>query len=363
MLSSSRHVDRRYKDVMRKLGAAALGAIVITLLVAVAVRHQPNALGWVTLSLLAQIPVNSWITLVLLRKALHEIFDEGESQRAALKAAHESLTLAVDTRQRVELELLHAQKLEAVGRLASGVAHEINSPLQVVANSLECIGEAAPELLEAFRSGSDVSKAEAHDAASALATAVVLAGEGVKRVASIVASLTEFAQPDKSLEVDVDLNHSVEATLAVAKHEYRRVADVRTELERVPPVRCHPGEINQVLLVLVVNAAEAIAEAAGAEGLRGSIVMRTAIEGGYVVVSVSDTGCGIPPAIRTKIFEPFFTTKAVGRGKGQGLAVARATVGKYGGQLTFESTPGTGTIFSMRLPTRGSSLTDGRQAA
>jgi signal transduction histidine kinase len=463
MPSHPSRIDDRYTRVMRKThGITAVGAVAIAGLIALEVRHQPRALEWVALCLLVQIPVNSWITLVLLRRmgaasgeitrmcvnlalsvlqfhetawplagwlwlpfvafaldglpvvswstlgvmcgvmgavaihdgvswllplsfatlsilvrsttemrsrVLREMFEESERQRVALdaahaelKAAHEGLTAAVAARQRIEFELRQAHKLEAVGRLASGVAHEINSPLQVVTNSLECIADGVPELLAASRSAGG-HRTEVDEAASDVASAVALASDGVKRVASIVSSLKEFARPDQNEIVNVDLNRAVETTLAMAKHEYRYVADAQVDLGEIPEVLCNPGEINQVLLGLVVNAAHAIAEVVGTSGEKGLIVIRTRHDGGDVVVAISDTGCGIPQGMTNKIFEPFFTTKEVGHGRGQGLAIARATVDKYGGRLTFESTVGVGSTFSMRLPAGGTASKDGRQAA
>jgi len=150
---------------------------------------------------------------------------------------------------------------------------------------------------------------------------------------------------------EVDLNRAIENTLTVAQNEYRYVAHLRTDFGPLPPVRCHIGEVTQAILNLVVNAAHAIAEVAKETAQKGRITVRTRLEGDDVIVSISDTGCGIPEPIQGRVFEPFFTTKASGKGAGQGLAVARAIVaGKHGGKLWFESVVGQGTTFFMRVP-------------
>jgi signal transduction histidine kinase len=148
----------------------------------------------------------------------------------------------------------------------------------------------------------------------------------------------------------VDLNEAVQSTLTVARNEYKYVADLETEFGDLPPVTCHAGEINQAVLNLVVNAAHAIADHVE-DGARGVIRIQTKRVDDNAVISVSDTGGGIPDEIRERIFEPFFTTKGVGRGTGQGLSMARSViVEKHHGQLSFQSERGQGTTFEIRLP-------------
>ncbi|MFN8546231.1 MAG: ATP-binding protein [Candidatus Binatia bacterium] len=156
---------------------------------------------------------------------------------------------------------------------------------------------------------------------------------------------------DSEEKLPADLNQALASTLTVARNELKYVADVETDFGDLPPVPCHLGDLNQVFLNLLVNAAHAIGDVVGTTGRKGQIGVRTAQEGGTVLIAISDTGGGIPEGIRDKIFEPFFTTKEVGRGTGQGLALARAiVVEKHGGTLTFESTLGHGTTFFIRLP-------------
>ena len=301
---------------------------------------------------------------------MHDMFARSEAQRCELDTAHESLQAAVEARQSVELELRQAQKLEAIGRLASGVAHEINTPLQYLATSIPLVGEGVHDLLRLIAQWrSRLTAPAAHidpallgeleesaracgleDLETMLVESLEMAQDGVGRVSTIVRSMKELAHPERLEKAPIDLNRAIHAMLTVAQHEYRYVADVTTALGDLPPVECHAGEITQVLLNLVVNAAHAVADVVESSGARGSIIVSTRAERGEVVISVADTGGGIPDAIRDKVFEPFFTTKAVGRGTGYGLAMARATVDQHGGSLSFASCPGRGTTFFVRLP-------------
>jgi signal transduction histidine kinase len=182
--------------------------------------------------------------------------------------------------------------------------------------------------------------------------------DGLHRVATIVRSMKEFAHPDTHEMTLVDINQAIQSTLIIAGNECKYVADVETELGEIPLVRCHGGGLNQAFLNIVVNAAHAIKAVVGDTEARGRIVVRTRRDGESVVISVSDTGGGIPDTIRERIFDPFFTTKEVGQGTGQGLAIARTVIiEQHAGELTFESEPGHGTTFFMRLPIAGTERT------
>ena len=178
--------------------------------------------------------------------------------------------------------------------------------------------------------------------------------DGVGRVATIVRAMKEFAHPDSGEKAVADLNKALTSTLTVARNELKYVADVETDLGDIPSVSCHLGDLNQVFLNLLVNAAHAIGDTVKESGGKGRIGVRTTCEGDNVCVAISDTGGGIPEHVRSKIFDPFFTTKGVGRGTGQGLAIARSiVVDKHGGSLTFETEVGEGTTFFIRLPVDG----------
>ena len=277
---------------------------------------------------------------------IREMLVRAEQQRDELEAAHVALKAEVVARERAELELRQAQKLEAVGRLAAGIAHEINTPMQSIGNSIEFAREAFGELF-ASREGL-VGVADLDDLETELPSTLALAAEGCERVMKIVRSMRQFAGPQEVAAFDV--NEAVDATLAISRHEYALVADVTRSLEPVPTLVCNAGEINQVLLNLIVNAAHAVEDVVAKTGGRGSIEVATRLEGDRAVIAVADTGRGIDPAVRDLIFEPFFTTKQVGRGTGQGLSISRSIVERHGGTLTFSSVVGQGTTFEMRLP-------------
>jgi two-component system, NtrC family, sensor kinase len=275
----------------------------------------------------------------------------------------------VAMRSRAETELRLAQKLEAVGQLAAGIAHEINTPMQYIVDNLTFLKETFGDLralLESYRRavaalGRDAERAVAAEArdvrpmelealADDLTRAFQETFDGVRRVTDIVLSVKEFSQPDDKEKALVDLNKVIRNTLTVARNEYKYVATVETELGNVPPVSCRGGDIGQLLLALIVNAAHAIADTPRG-GELGKIVVSSRAEGDdAVVIAVRDTGCGIAPEIRERIFDPFFTTKEVGRGRGQGLAIARAVIDKHRGTLTFDTEVGKGTTFYIRLP-------------
>jgi signal transduction histidine kinase len=277
--------------------------------------------------------------------------------------------VAIDMTARlaVEAELRQAQKLESIGRLTAGIAHEINTPVQYVNDSVRFVQLSVADVMAVVAKHQRVSELAiageatgeaARDAlaagealdlpfvASALPEALDRAIEGVDRIAHIVRSMKVFTDTASAQMAPVDLNTAIEATLVVARGEYKYVAELETALEPLPAVTCRIGEISQVVLALVVNAAHAIGETAQ----RGTIRVETKHAGDRVEIRVSDTGTGIPEAVRDRVFEPFFTTKDVGTA-GQSLARARATVvDGHAGKLTFESSVGVGTTFVVALP-------------
>jgi signal transduction histidine kinase len=175
--------------------------------------------------------------------------------------------------------------------------------------------------------------------------------DGISRISTIVRAMKEFSHPDQREKAPADLNQALQTTLAVAKNEYKYVADITTEFGDLPPVLCHVGDLNQVFLNLIVNASHAIGDVVGKGGTKGTIRITTSREDNLVRIDVADTGSGIPAAVRPRIFDPFFTTKEVGKGTGQGLAIARSiVVTKHHGSLTFDSEVGQGTTFTIRLP-------------
>jgi PAS domain S-box-containing protein len=276
--------------------------------------------------------------------------------------------LDITERKETESRRHSAERLESVGKLAAGVAHEINTPVQFVSDSIYFVRDGLYELLALTdRLRALASRDQCNvNAVAALSThlpylvdnlpkALERSLEGLKRVSEIVGSMRELAHPDRPEMSDTDVNHVVQTALVVARAEYKYVADVTTDLGSLPAVRCHSGELNQVILNLIVNASHAIADLVGDSGRKGSIEVSTRREGDWVRISVADSGAGIPETIRHRIFEPFFTTKDVGRGTGQGLAISHnIIVQRHGGAIDFESVVGKGTVFHLRLPCAGS---------
>ena len=275
-------------------------------------------------------------------------------------------------REAAEMELRQAQKLESVGRLASGIAHEINTPIQFVGDNTRFLqdsfaglqtllakyqelrdaataGAVSPGLLDELRGTEEQS--DCAYLLEEIPKALTQTLEGVTQVATIVRAMKEFAHPERKERVAADINKALLNTLTVARNELKYVADVETEFGDLPLVVCNISDLNQVFLNLLVNAAHAIGDVVKQSGKKGKIRVRTAAEGKTVLVAISDTGCGIPEGIRNRIFDPFFTTKEVGRGTGQGLAIARSVVvERHKGSLSFESVLGEGTTFYVRLP-------------
>jgi signal transduction histidine kinase len=189
--------------------------------------------------------------------------------------------------------------------------------------------------------------------------------EGLGRIATIVRSMKEFAHPDQAQKTLADLNQAIRSTLVIANNEYKHLAELGTQFDELPAIPCFLGEINQVVLNLLVNASHAISDVVKDSGRLGKLHVRTRLDGAEVEISISDTGTGIPESARHTIFDPFFTTKEVGKGTGQGLAMARnVIVNKHGGTLRFESECGRGTTFFIRLPINAPiDLSDAAQAA
>jgi signal transduction histidine kinase len=273
----------------------------------------------------------------------------------------------------LEDELVQAQKLESIGHLAAGIAHEINTPTQFVGDNVRFLSdsfsdigrvlEQYQQLLAAAKIGvcqkafietceAVNRKADLEYLLAEIPKAIEQSTEGIDRVATIVRAMKEFSHPGGKEKIVVNLNKAIESTVSIARNEWKYVADLHTNLEpSLPLVPCLIGEFNQVMLNMIVNAAHAIADAVKGTGGKGTITIGTSRVDDFVEVRITDTGMGIPESIRHKIFDPFFTTKEVGRGTGQGLSIARSViVGKHGGTIAVDSEVGKGTTFLIRLP-------------
>jgi two-component system, NtrC family, sensor kinase len=299
--------------------------------------------------------------------------DITEKHEAELKRKELSVRLeeALRERDRVEVDLRLAQKLEAVGRLAAGVAHEINTPIQYVGDSVRFLQDAFADMkkmIEAFRNeidqiaaGASVAGVKKRMAAMEMACDVEFLEEeipkslqrtveGIERVTKIVRAMKEFSHPDGTKHEPADVNHAIESTLIVCKNEYKYVSTVEVELGDLPQVVCDVCELNQVFLNLIVNSAHAI-ESAKKENTMGRIWIKTRLVDDHVELIFGDNGCGISQDYINKIFDPFFTTKGVGKGTGQGLAIVRSIiVDKHKGTVQVDSKLGEGAQFTLRLP-------------
>lgn len=280
----------------------------------------------------------------------------------------------VSERRVLEAQLIHAQKMESIGALAAGIAHEINTPAQFVGDNLTFLrdsfadvvalltsydklfaatktGPIPPERIAEVESARELADVEY--LVKELPKAIEQSAGGIARVSGIVRAMKEFSHPDTGDMTATDLRKAIENTIIVARNEWKYVADVETDFDpALPLVPCLPGEFNQMILNLITNGAHAIGEVIDtAKGEKGKIRVSTKLDGEWAEIRVSDTGGGIPETIRGKVFDPFFTTKPVGRGTGQGLAIIHnSVVNKHHGTVTFESTVGQGTTFIIRLP-------------
>jgi len=293
----------------------------------------------------------------------------------------------ITERKNLELQLMQSKKMESIGQLAAGIAHEINTPAQFVGDNTRFIKDAFADLIKLGSNYAQLFKAVRQNAVTpelvdqidaAIKTADVdylheeipmaidQSLDGITRISDIVRAMKEFSHPGgKDLE-STDLNRAVSNTVTVASNEWKYVATVETHLAKdLPPVRCFQQEINQVILNLIVNAAHAIESGRDENSTeKGVITISTRSLDREIEITVADTGCGVPAEIRDRIFDPFFTTKEVGKGTGQGLAMAYKTiVEQHGGYLGVDSTPGEGTIFTIRLPLKADEPLAGDVAA
>jgi signal transduction histidine kinase len=284
------------------------------------------------------------------------------------------LAEALDELRLTQSKLLQAQKLEAIGQLAAGIAHEVNTPAQYVSDNVSFLQRAFDKLLKLIEAQSGVVEAardgdvtpltlEAADGARAAAKLDYLARqvpraieqslEGLGQISAIVKAMKEFSHPSGAEKQPFDLHDLIESTSIVAKNEWKYVADLQFDFDwSLPPVLLLRNEFSQVMLNLIINAAHAIAESLPPNWSdKGKIVISTKAVRQRVEVRIADNGAGIPEAVQGRVFEPFFTTKPVGKGTGQGLAIAYSVVvDKHGGSIHFETAPGRGTTFIISLP-------------
>ena len=278
-----------------------------------------------------------------------------------------------DERHLMEMQLRQAQKMEAIGQLAAGIAHEINTPTQFVNDNTHFLQEAFKDIIKLLKLEQQLVDTVTATGEQAALKEDVLACrkridveflleeipdcisqslEGLKRLSSIVKAMKEFSHPGTSKKELTNINSAIQSTITVARNEWKYVADVVTDFDTdLPMVKVFPGEFNQVILNMTVNAAQAIADKTQETGRKGQITITTSYDDEAIQISIADTGSGIAKENLNKIFDPFFTTKEVGKGTGQGLAIAfSVVVDKHQGELQVESEPGKGTRFIIRIP-------------
>ncbi|NUL36919.1 sensor histidine kinase [Kosakonia sacchari] len=292
---------------------------------------------------------------------------ELENERHELEKALAELRLA-------QTQLLQAQKMESIGQLAAGIAHEINTPTQYVADNVGFIKGATDSLLKLLNAAlalADVAREKMADEPVIVEFDTTLKRtkidflrrqipgaldeslEGLEHIARIVAAMKEFSHPSKNVKERIDVRDVINTTVTVARNEWKYVAELETNIaDNLPQLPCLRDMVGQAILNLVVNAAHAIADTLQ-EGVKekGRIVISALQNGDYLEIRVEDDGSGIPAAIRERIFDPFFTTKAVGKGTGQGLAIVYSTVvDKHNGKIRCESAEGVGSTFILQFP-------------
>ncbi len=271
----------------------------------------------------------------------------------------------------LERELSQSQKMESLGTLSGGIAHELNTPIQYVGDNVRFLEGAFEDLAKVLQAYAPLAQAaeQAGDPgglANAVAAVVEEADleylaeevpvsikqtlEGVERVSKIVQAIKEFAHPDGGAKAPIDVNRAIETTATVTRNQWKYVAELKFDFDPdLPQVPCLAGEFNQVILNLIVNAADAVEDKGGED--TGVITVSTRSDGDWAEIRVSDTGTGIPADLRERIFDPFFTTKEPGRGSGQGLSICHTIIHKkHEGELNVESVDGEGTTFIIRLP-------------
>jgi signal transduction histidine kinase len=286
---------------------------------------------------------------------------------AANSAGVYGLSIDITQQKKLERDLAQAQKLESIGQLSAGIAHEINTPTQFIGDNVRFLSESMTEVFSVLQTlktragagavaGEEIAKlldvTDVEYLREEVPKALAQSLDGVARISKIVGAMKEFSHP--AIErTPHDLNRAIASTITVASNEWKYVADLRTDFDAaLPAVTVMPGAFNQVILNILVNAAHAIADANAAKsGKKGCINVSTRKIDDWAEIRIQDSGTGIPEKIRDRIFDPFFTTKPVGKGTGQGLAIAHdVIVNKHRGTISIETSLGQGTTFVLRIP-------------
>ena len=277
-----------------------------------------------------------------------------------LKQFTSDLEKAYSDLKSTQAKVVQQEKMASIGQLAAGVAHEINNPMGFISSNLGTLGKYIERMSdfiqaksESIESMPDKEIAEAlREKRKTLKLDYILEDgrelikeslDGAERVRTIVKNMKSFSRVDEAECKPADINECIVSTINIVWNELKYKASLIKELGDIPLTGCHPQQINQVIMNLLVNASHAIEE-------RGEITVRTWHENASIYISISDTGCGMTPEVINRIFEPFYTTKEVGKGTGLGLSITYDIVKSHNGEITVESEPGKGTTFTVRLP-------------
>lgn len=293
---------------------------------------------------------------------MHQLEQRVEQRTLELRQASEALQREIDERKQLESQLVQSEKLASLGQMAAGVAHEINNPIGFVSSNLgtlEGYFKQLATLLDAYR-GAEQALGDSETArhlqrlreqleldylVEDIPVLISESKDGIGRVGQIVKDLKDFSRVDSTQQWQwANLQQGIDSTLNIVASELKYKADVIKQYQPLPEVECLPSQINQVIMNLVVNAAQAMGPQ------RGTITLSTAQQGDTVSIEVTDTGAGIAPENLQKIFDPFFTTKPVGQGTGLGLSLSYGIIKKHGGEITVASQVGVGTTFRVQLP-------------
>ena len=303
-------------------------------------------------------------------EASFSLIKSGDGQKIGMRGVIRDIT----ERKFLESQLAQSQKLESIGQLAAGIAHEINTPTQYVGDNTHFFQDSFGDINKALNKYEELLKAVrdnkvTNDLLSELEevieetdvdylreeipVAIEQSLDGLERISKIVRAMKEFSHPGVEEKTAIDINRAIQSTITIAKNEWKYVSEVETHFDPdLPLVFCLPGEFNQVILNMIINATHAISDVVGKDsGKKGMIRISTRKDGDWAEIHVEDTGPGIPEQIRSKIFDPFFTTKEVGKGTGQGLAISHSVIAdKHGGSIRFETEMRKGTTFITRIP-------------
>jgi len=279
---------------------------------------------------------------------------------------------SLEEKEKLQKKLLHAQKMESVGQLASGIAHEINTPVQFINTNINFIEESFTEIEEYVNLTMELIKNNAINEKNIdkilskindfdwdflkeeIPKSIDQSKDGLQRVTSIVQAMKSFSHPGGQGKTESDINRIIMTTITVSRNEWKYVSTIETDLDKdIHPVWCDANAISQVILNILINAVHAIENKLGRNpvGNKGTIKISTLQKDNYIEIRITDSGSGVPKEIHSRIFDPFFTTKEVGRGTGQGLAIAHDVIyAKHNGKMTFETEPNVGTTFIIELP-------------